>query len=56
MKKGEATDMFASPRQKDSVEGIVGNVMQTFGGKSVYPTVEEKARSLVVLHGQEPSV
>ena len=47
MRKGEATDMFASPRSKGSIEGIVGNVMQSFGGKSVYPTVEEKAAHLL---------
>lgn len=47
IKKGEATDMFASERQQGSVEGIVGNVMQSFGGKSVYPTVEEKAAHLL---------
>jgi predicted transcriptional regulator len=47
MKKGEATDMFASERRQGSIEGIVGNVMQSFGGKSVYPTVEEKASHLL---------
>lgn len=47
MKKGEATDMFASERAKGNIEGIVGNVMQSFGGKSVYPTVEEKAAHLL---------
>ncbi len=47
MKKGEATDMFASERSKGSIEGIVGNVMQSFGGKAVYPTAEEKAAHLL---------
>lgn len=47
MRKGEATDMFARERAKGSVEGIVGNVMQSFGGKSVYETVEEKAAHLL---------
>ena len=47
MKKGEATDMFAHERAKGSIEGIVGNVMQSFGGKSVYPTLEEKAAHLL---------
>jgi len=47
MRKGEATDMFASERKTGNVEGIVGNVMQSFGGKSVYPTVEEKAAHLL---------
>ena len=47
MKKGEATEMFANERQKGGLEGIVGNVMQSFGGKAVYPTVEEKAAHLL---------
>ena len=47
MRKGEATDMFASERKTGNVEGIVGNVMQSFGRKSVYPTVEEKAAHLL---------
>lgn len=45
--KGEATDIFATERSVGSVEGIIGNVMQSFGGKSVYPTVEEKAAHLL---------
>lgn len=45
--KGEATDLFAKERQKGSVEGIVGNVMQTFGGKPLYETTEEKAAHLL---------
>lgn len=41
--KGEATDLFATEREKGSLAGIIGNVMQAFGGKDVYTTVEEKA-------------
>lgn len=47
MRKGEATDIFAQERATGSVEGIVGNVMQSFGGKSVYESVEEKAAHLL---------
>jgi prophage maintenance system killer protein len=47
MKKGEATDLFASERREGSIEGIVGNVMQSFGGKALYPTAEEKAAHLL---------
>lgn len=47
MKKGEATDLFGSERANGALEGIVGNVMQSFGGKAVYPTVEEKAAHLL---------
>lgn len=45
--KREATTLFATQRGGQSVEGIVGNVFQTFGGKDLYPTVEEKAAHLL---------
>ncbi len=45
--KKQATEIFAQERGYGSVEGIVGNVMQSFGGKAVYPTVEEKAAHLL---------
>ena len=47
IKKGEATEIFAQERKSGSVEGILGNVMQSLGGKSVYPTAEEKAANLL---------
>ncbi|MCR4285424.1 MAG: virulence RhuM family protein [Candidatus Kaiserbacteria bacterium] len=47
VKKNEATQMFASERREGNIEGIVGNVMQSFGGKAMYPTVEEKAAHLL---------
>ena len=47
IKQGEATDIFAQEKTKHSVEGIVGNVMQSFGGKPIYPTIEEKAAHLL---------
>ena len=47
IKKGEATDIFGSERSVGTVSGIVGNVMQSFGGKELYPTVEEKAAHLL---------
>ncbi|QQR65448.1 virulence protein RhuM/Fic/DOC family protein [Candidatus Kaiserbacteria bacterium] len=47
MKKGEATELFANERSRGALEGIVGNVMQSFGGKPVYPTLEEKAAHLL---------
>ena len=47
MKKREATELFAQEKKRGSVEGIVGNVMQSFGGKSVYKTSEEKAAHLL---------
>jgi hypothetical protein len=47
MEKGEATDNFATERNAGSIDGIVGNVMQSFGGQNMYPTVEEKAAHLL---------
>jgi len=45
--KTEATDIFGKERSGGSVAGIVGNVMQSFGGNELYPTVEEKAAHLL---------
>jgi len=47
IKKGEATDIFGLEREKGSISGIVGNVMQSFGGKDLYGSVEEKASYLL---------
>ncbi len=47
MRKGEATDIFAQERANGNIEGIVGNVMQSFGGKPVYKTAEEKSANLL---------
>ena len=46
-RKGEATDIFAQERARGNVEGVLGNVMQSFGGKDVYTTLEEKAAHLL---------
>ncbi len=45
--RGEATEHFGMERHKESIKGIVGNVMQSFGGKELYGTVEEKAAHLL---------
>jgi hypothetical protein len=47
MNKGEATEIFAQERVNGSIEGIVGNVMQSFGGKPVYASIEDKAAHLL---------
>ncbi len=47
IKKAEAADIFAIEREKGNIEGIVGNVMQAFGGNDVYVTLEEKAGHLL---------
>jgi prophage maintenance system killer protein len=45
--KGEATEIFGVERTKDSIAGIIGNVVQSFGGDELYPTVEAKAANLL---------
>lgn len=47
LEKEEATDIFGIERNKGNVSGIIGNIMQTFGGKELYPTAEEKAAHLL---------
>ena len=47
IEKSEATDIFGNERYDGAVSGIVGNVMQSFGGQEVYPTAEEKAAHLL---------
>lgn len=45
--KGEASDIFGIERTKDSIAGIIGNVMQSFDRQELYPSVEEKAAHLL---------
>lgn len=47
MRKGEATDLFATERNREALEGIVGNVMQAMGGQDLYPSIEAKAAHLL---------
>ncbi len=47
VKRGEATELFAQERTSGSIEGIVGTVMQSFGGKPLYATAEEKVAHLL---------
>lgn len=47
MRKNEATELFANPRSENVLEGIFGNIYQTFGGQELYPTLEEKASNLL---------
>jgi len=46
MEKKEASDLFAN-RKDDSFAGILGNIVQSFGGEYVYPTIEEQAAHLL---------
>jgi prophage maintenance system killer protein len=45
--KKEATNFFAQEKQLGSIQGIVGNVFQSFAGENVYPSIEEKAAHLL---------
>jgi prophage maintenance system killer protein len=47
IRKSEATDIFGMERNKGALAGIVGNVMQTFGGQELYESAEEKAAHLL---------
>ncbi len=44
---GQAGDLFGIARKEQSVDGILGNVLQSFEGKDLYPTIEEKAAHLL---------
>ena len=46
MKKGEATELFGNEKNNE-LEGIIGNIYQTFGGDDLIPSVEEKAGNLL---------
>ena len=45
--KSNATELFGVEKSKGSIAGIVGNIMQSFGDKELYPTIEEKAAHLL---------
>jgi len=45
--KKQATDIFGQVKSKDSVEGIVGNILQKAYGQDVYPSTEKKAAHLL---------
>ena len=47
IKNGEVTELFGADRHMGGIAGIVGNVMQSFGGRDVYATLEEKAAHLL---------
>ncbi|MFH0749495.1 MAG: virulence protein RhuM/Fic/DOC family protein [Candidatus Gottesmanbacteria bacterium] len=47
MQKGEATDLFAIEKDRGSIEGILGNVLQSFDDQDVYPSIEEKSAHLL---------
>jgi death-on-curing family protein len=47
IKKKQATELFAQEKRKKSLEGILGNVLQSAFGREMYQTVEEKAVHLL---------
>src|SRR3989344_1857808 len=46
--KKEAGDLFGQ-EYEGKLQGIIGNIYQTFGGKELYPSLEEKAAHLLYL-------
>jgi death-on-curing family protein len=44
--KKEATELFGNEKD-ESFKGILGNIVQTFGGQYLYPTIEEQAAHLL---------
>lgn len=46
MVRKEASEIFGQERG-NALAGIIGAVQQTFGGKDLYPNVEEKAAHLL---------
>lgn len=46
MKFGNESELFGNEKD-DSFKGSIGNIYQSFGGKDVYPSLEEKAANLL---------
>jgi prophage maintenance system killer protein len=44
--QNEATELFGHPKD-ESFAGILGNIVQSFGGEYLYPSVEEQAAHLL---------
>lgn len=47
IRKSEATEIFGIEINKGTLDGIIGNVMQSFGGNELYESAEEKAANLL---------
>ncbi len=47
IEKWEATTLFAQEKTPKSVEGILWNILQSFDGQELYPTLEQKAAHLL---------
>ncbi len=46
MRFGEESDLFGLEKD-DSFKGSIGNIYQSFAGKEIYPSLEEKAANLL---------
>ncbi|MFQ6758257.1 MAG: Fic/DOC family protein [Deltaproteobacteria bacterium] len=46
MAKNEASELFGNQKD-DSFAGILGNIVQSFGGEFLYPSIEEQAAHLL---------
>lgn len=46
MGRGEASELFGNQKD-DSFAGILGNIVQLFGGEFLYPSIEEQAAHLL---------
>ena len=46
MRFGAESDLFGREKD-DSFSGSIGNIYQSFGGKDLYPSLEEKAAHLL---------
>ena len=44
--RGEASELFGNQKD-DSFVGILGNILQSFGGEYLYPSIEEQAAHLL---------
>jgi len=47
LSKSQATQIFGVEQNPGTLTGIVGNIMQSFGGKDLYPSIEEKSAHLL---------
>lgn len=47
MESRQVTNLFGTTRGGNGLGGILGNIFQSFDGKDLYPTIEEKAAHLL---------
>lgn len=47
IERGEATALFANPKDKGGLDAILGNLEQSVFGEPAYPTIESKAAHLL---------